>query len=422
MEITDLKSTIVTVPFKIREKTPKDRPHYTWSIMCSTTEGLGLDPVVLVEVFTNEGIVGLGEAPVVVGPEISKEIVDSAKPLLLKEDPFDVERVMRKIYNRYGLYHFHQHVANYALNAIEMALWDIIGKTCRKPLYKIWGGAYRKKIPVFGDVRRDKPEIMAKQAEELLAQGFKTLYTKVGIDPNQDVESVKVLRDVAGSQIEIRVDANQCWSPGGAVRIIKKMERYDIEMIEQPVLMYDLDGMARVRKSVNVPICTHESSWSFYEVLNIIKKDAADVIQLDPRFDGGLMKTRMAAAIAEAAGLPVVMHTFDELGVGTSAYLHVIASCPNFIFANQNYYYQLSDDVIKGKMLTLKDGFFELPEEPGLGVELAPEKVEKYSKFYEKELKGKSIPFKRLKWPGIYTGLSPRQSEDFDFVPLFPSY
>ncbi|HIE18864.1 TPA: hypothetical protein EYP75_03970 [Candidatus Bathyarchaeota archaeon] len=101
---------------------------------------------------------------------------------------------------------------------------------------------------------------MVDEAKDLVKDGYKTLYIKVGIDSKQDIEAVRVIRETVGDEIEIRVDANQAWSPGAAVRIIRRIEAYDLEMVEQPVSMYDLDGMAEVRRRVSTPILSHESS------------------------------------------------------------------------------------------------------------------------------------------------------------------
>ena len=166
------------------------------------------------------------------------------------------------------------------------------------------------------------------------------------------------------------------------IRDRNKLSKYEIEFVDQPVLMYNLDAMARVRRAVDVPIAAHESSWTFYEVLNVIKKEAADIIHIDPRFDAGFTGARISAGIAEAAGLPVVMHSFHELGIAQCAYMHLIASCPNFVYANQTAYDDLLDDVIEGGPLKFKDGCMEVPERPGIGVELDEEKVKEYQKLY----------------------------------------
>lgn len=387
MKISDLKTEIVAVP----SKGPAD----------NFSLGGGIwKVVVIVKVLTSDGFIGLGEA---IPPfsdmdfEGAKRIIDSAKPLLVGEDVFNVEPIKKKLYAAYNLTHFHIHAANWALNAIEMALWDLVGKQCGKPLYKIWGGAFRKKIPYYGSLTRTPgitPEEIAKQSVELVNRGFKTLYLKIGLDVEEDIECVKAMRESVGykSNIKIRVDANQAWTPGQAIQIINRLEKYDLEFVDQPVLMYNLDGLARVRSAVNVPVASHESSWTFYEALNVIKKEAADVIHIDPRFDAGFTGARITAGMAEAAGLPVLLHSFYELGIAQCAYMHLAASCPNFILANQSAYDSLIDDVIMGGRLEFKDGCMDLPEKPGIGVELDTQRMEKYHAAYEENVKGKEPP------------------------------
>jgi L-alanine-DL-glutamate epimerase-like enolase superfamily enzyme len=128
-----------------------------------------------------------------------------------------------------------------------------------------------------------------------------------------------------------------------------------------------------------------------YDALNVLKRGAADVIHVDPRFDAGFMGARITAGMAEAAGMPVVVHSFGELGVAQCAYMHLIASTPNFILANQSGYHRLTDDVIKGGLLAFRDGCLDLPEDPGIGVELDPEKVEGYARYYSENIKGREF-------------------------------
>lgn len=384
MKISDLKTEIVAVPSK--------GPAHNYSLGGGTWK-----IAVIVEVLTSDGLIGLGEA-LPTFPEMefeaAKLLIDSAKPLLVGEDASNVGPITKKLYAAYNLTHFHIHASNWAWNAIEMALWDLVGKECGKPLYKIWGGAFRKKIPYFSWLQRTTPEDIAKQSVELVNRGFKTLYLKVGMDEEEDIECVKAMRESVGykSNIKIRVDANQAWSPGQAIQTINRLEKYDLEFVDQPVLMYNLDGLARVRSAVNVPVASHESSWTFYEALNVIKKGAADILHIDPRWDAGFTGARIAAGIAEAAGLPVLLHSYYELGIAQCAYMHLAASCPNFILANQSSYDSLIDDVIVGGRLEFRDGCMDLPEKPGIGVELDTQRMEKYHAAYEENVKGKEPP------------------------------
>jgi L-alanine-DL-glutamate epimerase-like enolase superfamily enzyme len=191
------------------------------------------------------------------------------------------------------------------------------------------------------------------------------------------------------------------------------MEKYDLEFVEQPVLMYNLDALARVRRAVGTPILAHESSWTFHDALNVIKHEAADAIQLDPRFDGGLAGFRTAAGMAEAAGIGAVVHSFFESGVTTAFFLHAVASSPAFIYANQTLYAFLSDDLLKGGKMKFEKGHLPVPQKPGLGIELDRAKMKKYSQLYRNEIRGKESSGS---WgtPRKLLGLSPDME---DWVP-----
>jgi L-alanine-DL-glutamate epimerase-like enolase superfamily enzyme len=343
---------------------------------------------VIVEASTDAGITGVGESPVVAGAEICKLMIDSAKPQLVGEDPFRIERIRKKLYARFNLIHFHLHSSNWALSGIEMALWDIVGKACKQPLNRLWGGGYVDKVNFWGWVPHVKLSEIKSEAKRYVRQGFDTLYEKVGIDPKHDVESVRAIRDAVGYGPELRIDANQAWTPSTAIRLIRKMERFDLEFVEQPVLMYNLDALARVRQAVESPILSHESSWTFYDALNVIKHEAADAIQLDPRFDAGLAGFRAAAGMAEAAGMAAVAHSYAELGVATAYFLHAISSSPAFIYANQTAYTFLTDDILKGGMMKFEKGRLAVPQGPGLGVELDREKMRKYAELYDRRVRG----------------------------------
>jgi L-alanine-DL-glutamate epimerase-like enolase superfamily enzyme len=168
------------------------------------------------------------------------------------------------------------------------------------------------------------------------------------------------------------------------------MAEFSPEFIEQPVLASNLEDMAAVRQSVAVPILAHEASLSVEGSLNVIKHQAADALQLDPRFDAGISGARLAAGLAEVAGLPVVTHTFGELGVATAAVLQLHAAHRNFILDNQTYYWNLSDDIIEGGLLPFHGSALTVPTGPGLGVELDPERMKHYAEYYEREVKDRA--------------------------------
>lgn len=370
MKITDLRTTTITIPIKGKPE--------RWAFgVCEPSLS-----AVIVELITDTGQSGWGEA-ICVHPSalITRTIIDSSKRFLVGQSPFDVEKIMKSIYIG-GAWHWHRHAANWALAGIEMALWDLMGKECGKPVYKLLGGSFREKIPFVAFIFRDDPQAMAQEARDFLSQGFQTFYLKVGIDQVEDLKVVASVREAIGPQCSLRVDANEAWSPATALRMLEKLKEFALEFVEQPLLASDLDGLARLRQATAVPIGADQSAWTLYEVLQVIRQNSADVLVLDPGKLEGLWGFKKGAALAEAAGLPICTHAGNTFGIGTAAILHLSASTPNVLYANQTYYYRLEDDILETPF-EFRAGCLQVPELPGLGVQPNLEKIRHYAAYHE---------------------------------------
>lgn len=167
--------------------------------------------------------------------------------------------------------------------------------------------------------------------------------------------------------------------------MIRQLQRFDLELVEQPVSGRALPELAYVRSRIDVPLLANEASWTRHDQLAVIRAGAADVLSADNQMDGGLLNLKRSAGICEAAGLPVVKHSLGELGVALAAAVHVIGSTPNFRYANQAYGALLADDVTEGfggGLESYVDGHVVVPSEPGLGVRLDPERVARYAELY----------------------------------------
>ena len=160
------------------------------------------------------------------------------------------------------------------------------------------------------------------------------------------------------------------------------MEKFEPEFIEQPVSASDLEGMTRVRNAVDVPILADQSSHTLSEAMNVVRRGAADALSTSPVDAEGITGCRKIAAVAEAAGLPVIMHSNVETGLATASFLHIIASSPNFLYANQTELPHLSGDILKGDGFKFDDGCLEVPDQAGLGIELDLDRVKKYADVY----------------------------------------
>lgn len=324
----------------------------------------------IVQVHTADGTVGIGETICLwefVEPVLARTII----PLALGEDACDIERLCKKIEGA-GYYH-HIRALVAALAGFEMALWDIVGKQAGMPLYKLWGGAYRNPIPMIAYLQANDPQQIAAETEAAIEQGFETIKVKIGMSPESDLEIVKAAREAA-PQAKLRADVNGAWTIGTAKRMLRKLEPFDLEYVEQPLPLADLLGHANLRKLFSTPIALDESAYTIQDVLAIIRAEAADVILLDPHQAGGLHRCRKAAAIAEAAGLPVTLHSGAELGISTAAYLHLAASIPNLMLAVDNQQPNLTDDIVDTPH-QIERGSLAVPSGVGLGMTLNVEKL-----------------------------------------------
>ena len=332
----------------------------------------------LVELETDEGLTGIGESSVIHSPaEATLALLEAAKPYVIGEDPFHTERIAKKLHSLGG-WHFSRAFGNRVLSGIEMALWDLVGKVCGLPLYKILGGAFREAIPIIKVLLEDTPEVMADDAREAVSDGYDTLYLKY-TTIEALLERLAAIQSAVGSGPKLRIDFNATLSPGFAIRFInRELADYNIEFVEQPVAAANLEGLAYVRRSVDVPIAADESCQNMYEAFNVIRREAADIIHINPRMHDGLWDVKKTAGMAEAAGIPVVAQSLVEGGAAQALFLHVIAATPNFILANQCVYDNLADDYIEER-LTIDRGHMMVPQEPGLGVTLDRDKVEQFA-------------------------------------------
>jgi L-alanine-DL-glutamate epimerase-like enolase superfamily enzyme len=379
MKIADLRTTIVAVPQK-REYPSSWRRSY---------QGSTAQIAVLIELETDEGLVGIGESPAVWAgrPEVTVTLIHAVRHLILDADPFEHDVLRRRIYAETGMAHLGTQGLSWAMSGVDTALWDLVGRAVGQPLHRLWGGAWRRRSAFYGDVPPGAPAQMADDARAWVERGFRTLYLKVGFGAEVDVARVRAIREAVGEGPRIRVDANQAWGPAAARTIIERLAEYDLEYVEQPTLASNLDEMAALRRMVSVPILAHEASLTVEGSLNTIAKQAADALQLDPRFDAGIAGARTAALMAEAAGLPVLTHTFGELGVATAAVLQLHAAHRNFVLDNQTYYWNLEDDVVAGGLMPWHDCELDVPTAPGIGVELDQDRVAHYAALYEREVR-----------------------------------
>lgn len=320
----------------------------------------------IVEVHTDAGVTGIGETICLlefVEPVLARTVI----PLAIGEDPSRIERILKKIEGA-GYYH-HKRAMVAAVTALEMALWDIAGKRAGLPLHDLWGGAYRDSVQIVGYLQSNSPALLASEAARLSAAGFQSFKVKIGMGAESDIENIRVVRETLGPKARIRADVNGAWTLSTAKRQLRKLEPFDLEYLEQPLPLEDLAGHAYLRKLTAVPIALDESAFTLQDVMAIIRAEAADVILLDAHEAGGLWPARKAASLAEAAGIPITLHSGAELGISTAANLHLAQSLSNLTYAIDAQYPNQAGDIVR-QPFTYAGGMMKAPAGPGLGVEL----------------------------------------------------
>ncbi len=321
--------------------------------------------IVLIE--TDAGITGIGEMASCFsrrGRLLCRDVEQVLAPLLLGEDPFRITHLGRRMEAALS-------DSELARAGLEMALFDIIGKDLGQPVYNLLGGLVRESVPLSYSIPFGTPEQMAAFGAERAAEGFRTVKVKVGQEPRRDIEAVRLVRAAIGPDKRLRIDANMAWrSAKEAVPIIRAMEAYEPELIEQPLRPRELDGMAEIRAHVAVPIMADESVWGPRDAIEVIRRRAADVVNVYVSESGGLLPASRTFSICELAGIPCLIGSMPEFGIGTAAQIHLGVAMTNLGFDSDTcgvLYHEA--DLLKAP-LRLENGHAFPPEGPGLGVEL----------------------------------------------------
>lgn len=330
---------------------------------------------VLVSIGTDNGVEGWGEAQADIGffgetvEQVAAAVADYLGPQLIGKDPLDREYLHTVIgYRGNGC----------ARSGIDMALHDLAGKVMGVPVSVLLGGRRRTRVPVAIEVAGGTPDAMARACVDLMALGVRAFKPKVGGDPAADADRLRAIREAVGLGVSLRADANQGFSPKEAIRFCRLCDRHAVglELLEQPVAVHDLPGMALVRRSVDTLIEADESCFTPQDALAIIRHEAADVLNVKLGKAGGFTGARKVAALAEAAGLGCVLGTGFGLGLEIAAKAHLFAATEVAVDAVEFTELSLHPNLLAAPWdarlaLPLADGCLPVPDGPGLGVELA---------------------------------------------------
>lgn len=376
MRVIDIRVTPVTVPMEAPLR-------WSMGVETGTTRGI-------VEVLTDEGITGIGET---YGGNAVEHGIAVAKPFVVGLDPLDITLLQHRLsVFRIG---YETAVPAVVRAGIEMACLDAAGKALDRPVYSLLGGKVRDRIelsaylfyryPESDRGGENSPAAIVDRARALREQhGFRVLKLKGGVHPpEQELEALRELKKQFPDS-PLRWDPNAAWSVETSIRIGRRLltEGLDLEYLEDPT--WNLEGMSQVRRSVPIPLATNMCLVSFDQLAPGIRLRSVDVVLADVHFWGGFRENQRMIAVCDAFQLGVGLHSDRELGISTAAMLHLAASSPTMVYAIDSHYHDQLDDVIT-RPFVYRDGCFDVPTGPGLGVELDRDKVEHYHRVYQEQ-------------------------------------
>jgi L-rhamnonate dehydratase len=333
----------------------------------------------VVEIFTDNGLVGTGNAAL--SPQVSKQVVDLyLKPVLIGADPWDIESLWQHMYRKTMAFG-RKGIGMAAISAVDIALWDILGKSAKQPVYRLLGGRTKSRIPVYASRLYSSPlDQLAAEANRYKQEGYKAMKLRFGWGPidgaagmRKNVDLVQTVRETVGDDIDVMADAYMGWTLDYAKRMLPLLEPFNLRWLEEPVIPDDVGGYAELRRRSSIPIAGGEHEFSLYGFRDLIDAKAVDYIQFDTNRVGGISQARKIAALAEAHSIPVIPHA------GQMHNYHVVMASLNSPVAeyfpvvdvevgNELFWY-----IFKGEPKA-KDGFIDLDESiPGLGLTIDEE-------------------------------------------------
>lgn len=378
MKITDVELIVLEAPGAY------DAPQ-------GAEEAYGIKYLGIVRVRTNAGITGY--ADIETQPHIARAIVDAPsegatpgfqglRSVLIGEDPFEVERLWHKMYMA-SVYYGRRGAAIQVISGIDIALWDIIGKAVQKPVYKLLGGGYRDKVRAYASTLfRSEPAAMAEACRRYLDQGFTAVKFGWGVfgqDRERDIRLVEAARQALGPKPDLLIDTGWYVSrtPKEAIDLVRRLAPFQPFFIEELLNPEDYDGYARVAEAVDVLIACGEqesTEWGFHM---LIERGKVDVVQPDLSRCGGFTTARKIVHMTELYDRLCIPHAWIS-DLLTAASLHLNAFMRRSVFVEFNVTSgPLSREICRNP-LCMKDGYVDVPQGPGLGVEVDEAAIEKY--------------------------------------------
>ncbi len=328
---------------------------------------------VFVRVHGEDGHYGMGEAnPLapVVGETMGTTLAacEICARLLIGSDAHDIDGATARM--RASLPH-----NTTARSAVDMALYDLLGKAAGLPLHALLGGAKRQ-IVTDNTVGIDTPEVMARHAIEFRNRGFGAIKVKLGTGVAEDVARMAAIRAAVGPEVMLRIDANQGWSRVEAQAALARIAAFDVQYCEQPVKAWDIAGLALVSAASPIPVMADEALFDDHDAVALLRANAARYFNIKLAKSAGIHVALRINAVAEASGIPCMVGCMTETRLGLTAAAHLVSARPNIVFADLDGADMLRDDPVTGGMAYGAGGTITLPDQdrfgPGIGADIEP--------------------------------------------------
>jgi glucarate dehydratase len=362
---------------------------YTHTERSSQVDRAGVSDII-VKATSGDGVVGWGESCSGANLASVLEALKAMAPFVLGASPWESERIRADLWHK-GLWGFRKGTASFAYAGIDMALWDICGKTVNQPLYRLLGGQVRSQASYFYYLAWGDDEDLAQQCAQGWGKGYRVFYLKVGKDIVAERRMVDRVRASLPDGAALRIDANGAWRVAEAIRNLDLLGAPDIDFVEQPVPPDPLDNMKEVRARGGVAVCANEGLYSAEDTYRQITNRTADVYCFSPYWVGSLLEFQRLSRVAAFEGLQVCKHTHGELGIAAAASHHVLLTLPNIVEGNQQTAQVMSDDILTIRLPIADGPIWGTPGGAGLGLDVDESKLAAYHEEYLRH--GQILPY-----------------------------
>ena len=382
MKIAKIEFIPVSVPYTHRESS-------------SLVQRDGVTDII-VKITTDDGLVGWGESCSGANVESVIEALKSFVPFLVGRDLWNRDALWYDCYHRM-IWLYREQTFNFAWAGVDMALWDICGKACGQSICNMLGGQRRDSVnyfyylPTLYEDSGIDLAMLEKLCRQGVEQGYTVFYMKTGVHFPSEIKAVEMIRDIIGPDRKIRIDCNEAWTLGEAVRKLAILDQWNLDFAEQPIPTEPMENVIELKQRTPVPLSGNEAMWRRADAWNCIHRRPYEVVCFSSYFVGTLGEFHRVSHAADASGLKVCRHTHGELGLTAAAHHHVMLNLPGIVDGNQQTANMMVDDILTEALPIATQPDWGLIDKPGIGVDVDEDKLEKYHRKYLEQ--GQIMPY-----------------------------